>query len=110
MDHGVVVSILITLLGVVLGAIAGVIITWRFAKRYYEKASQELGEETRKLRHMLNTLARAHEAGEAVAFGLDESGNIRALRRQRTVGGTQPAPSGDVTWERVSPKPDRGEG
>jgi hypothetical protein len=109
MDPDVAVSLLTSLIGVVLGTITGGIITWWVAKRYYEKASQELGEETQKLRHMLNTLARALEVGEAIVFVPGESGDIQALRRQRAVGGTQSAPSGDLAWERVRPKPDQGD-
>jgi hypothetical protein len=68
-----------------LSLIVGGIITSRVAKRYYEKASMELSEETRRLKQLNDLQLRAMESAGFVKVIRDKSGEVSGLTYQADV-------------------------
>jgi hypothetical protein len=60
----------------VIGTIIGGLITWHVSKRYYERASQDLKNETEGLKKLTTMILEGMEIAGLVHIARDEKGNI----------------------------------
>jgi len=86
-------NVLTTWLQTLLAIAVGALFTALMARKYYEKAAQELSAETKKLRHLEVTVLRALEEAGLAKLGRDESGNITGLTLSASI--TEGARAGD---------------
>lgn len=70
-------------MGIVLSLVSmlvGAVITWWFARRYYEKASHDLSLEAAELKKLNTLMLRGLEAAGMAEFSRDQEGNIQGMK------------------------------
>ena len=79
--------------------VIGTAITWGFAwqaSKQLAKAAEDLKTETRTVRRLVNTMARGLDSEGYIQANFDASGELVGIKFFRTVGGVQPAASGNL--------------
>lgn len=69
-----------SIMNTVISMAVGAFTTWRAAKYYYEKASNDLKEEAHKLRIYNTLILRALENAGIASFNRDQDGEIKGLK------------------------------
>jgi len=64
------------ILSSLIGTVIGGIITWLVSKRYYQRASEDLKNETKELRRLITLTLDGLEIGGLVEIARDGKGNI----------------------------------